>query len=165
MMATAHEVIARDGSCLYRGLDVELACEVYAAAPAGTRMHCREVWAAEDESRRRELSATHAPVPYVLTPAGYAATSSRGGRGADQGDLSAAASHAAQPPADEPIPYALTDRAAVLFVVDITDVAELRRRCPALFAHGASARRRAPGRRRRRAGDHDHDENERMDQQ
>jgi len=34
---------------------------------------------------------------------------------------------------DEPVPYALTDRASDLFVVDTTDVADLRRRCPELF--------------------------------
>jgi len=35
--------------------------------------------------------------------------------------------------ADEPVPYALTERASDLFVVDTTDVADLRRRCPELF--------------------------------
>ena len=97
-MAAVHEVIAADGSCLYRGADVELACEVYDAAPVGTRLRCRP---SADE-----------PVPYQLTAAGHAATAH-----------------------DElPIPYALTNRAAQMFVVDTANVTELRRRCPELFA-------------------------------
>jgi hypothetical protein len=135
-MAAVHEVIARDGSCLYRGRDVELACEVYDAAPAGTRLRCRRVWTAADERRRGELSTTDAPVPYGLTPAGHAVASRWASRRADQRDVSARASRdASPPPLDEPIPYALTDRAtAELFVVDTVNVAELRRRCPELFA-------------------------------
>ncbi len=74
-MADIHEVIGRDGRCLYRGLDVELACEILDAAPAGTHLHCR-----------------HAPTD----------------------DVSA------------PVPYALTERAEALFVVDTTNVSELR---------------------------------------
>jgi hypothetical protein len=132
-MAAVHEVIARDGTCLYRGRDVELACEVYEAAPAGTRLHCHRVWTAED-SRRGQLSATDAPVPYALTAAGYAATTpSR--RRADQCDASARARRdRSQPAMDEPVPYALTARAEQMFIVDTADVAELRRRCPELFA-------------------------------
>jgi hypothetical protein len=124
-MAAVHEVIARDGTCLYRGCDVELACEVYEAAPAGTRLRCHRVWTAED-SRHRELGATDAPVPFALTAAGYAATSAPSRR-ADQRDGS-------HPAVDEPVPYALTARAEQMFVVDTADVAELRRRCPELFA-------------------------------
>jgi hypothetical protein len=132
-MAAVHEVIARDGTCLYRGCDVELACEVYEAAPAGTRLHCHRVWTAE-ASRGRELNATDAPVPYALTAAGYAATTPSSRR-ADQRDASARAERdGSHLPVDEPVPYALTARAAELFVVDTTDVAELRRRCPELFA-------------------------------
>jgi hypothetical protein len=54
--------------------------------------------------RRGELAATDVPVPFALSEL------------------------------DEPVGYALTERAADLFVVDTADVAELRRRCPALFA-------------------------------
>jgi hypothetical protein len=137
-MAAVHEVIARDGTCLYRGCDVELACEVYEAAPAGTRLHCHRVWIADD-SRRRELSATDtdATVPYALTAAGHAATGQAGPsrRRADECDASARAERdGSQLSVDEPVPYALTARAAELFVVDTADVAELRRRCPELFA-------------------------------
>jgi hypothetical protein len=132
-MAAVHEVIARDGTCLYRGCDVELACEVYEAAPAGTRLHCHRAWSAED-SRRGELGAADAPVPYALTAAGYAAATSSSRR-ADPRDASARtardASHLA---VDEPVPYALTARAEQMFVVDTANVAELRRRCPELFA-------------------------------
>jgi hypothetical protein len=132
-MAAVHEVIARDGTCLYRGCDVELACEVYEAAPAGTRLHCHQAWTAEDR-RSRELSASDAPVPYLLTAAGYAA-STPSSRRADQRDASARAERdGSHVPVDEPVPYALTARAAEMFVVDTADVAELRRRCPELFA-------------------------------
>jgi hypothetical protein len=124
-MAAVHEVIARDGTCLYRGCDVELACEVYEAAPAGTRLHCHRAWTAES-SGHPELSATDAPVPYALTAAGYAATTPSSRR-ADQRDGS-------HPAVDEPVLYALTARAEQMFVVDTADVAELRRRCPELFA-------------------------------
>ena len=74
-MAAVHEVIARDGSCLYRGCDVELACEVYEAAPAGTRLRCRRDLGAGTADR--QLGATDEPVPYALTAAGYAAASTR----------------------------------------------------------------------------------------
>ena len=74
-MADIHEVIGRDGRCLYRGLDVELACEILDAAPAGTHLHCR---------------------------------------------------HATTDDVSAPVPYALTERAEALFVVDTTNVAELR---------------------------------------
>jgi hypothetical protein len=133
-MAAVHEVIARDGTCLYRGCDVELACEVYEAAPAGTRLRCHHrVWTAED-GRRRELSTTDAPVPYALTAAGHAAARPARRR-ADQRDASARDEHGSSHlPVDEPVPYALTAQAADLFVVDTADVAELRRRCPELFA-------------------------------
>jgi hypothetical protein len=132
-MAAVHEVIARDGTCLYRGCDVELACEVYEAAPAGTRLHCHRAWTAE-HGRRGDLSATDAPVPYALTAAGYAATTPASRR-ADQRDASARAEHDESHLAvDEPVPYALTARAEQMFVVDTADVAELRRRCPELFA-------------------------------
>ena len=132
-MAAVHEVIARDGTCLYRGCDVELACEVYEAAPAGTRLRCQRAWPAED-GRRRELSATDAPVPYALTAAGYAAATPSSRR-ADQRDVSAwAARDSSHVSVDEPVPYALTARAAELFVVDTANVGELRRRCPELFA-------------------------------
>jgi hypothetical protein len=135
-MAAVHEVIARDGTCLYRGCDVELACEVYEAAPAGTRLHCHRAWTTED-SRRRELSATDAPVPYALTAAGYAASTptASASRRADQRDASARAERdSSHLPVDAPVPYALTARAAEMFVVDTANVAELRRRCPQLFA-------------------------------
>ncbi len=111
MTAAVHEVIACDGTCLYRGHDVELACEVYGAAPAGTRLRCREGHATEDDERRDEAAALDAPVPYALTMSGFAAAAS----------------------VDEPVPFALTERAADLFVVDTTDIVDLRRRCPDLF--------------------------------
>ena len=124
-MAAVHEVIARDGSCLYRGCDVELACEVYEAAPAGTRLHCRRDMSAATGDRQR--SATDEPVPYVLTAAGYAAAATR--------EVSSrASSDSSRLPMDEPVPYALTARADAVFVVDTANVAELRRRCPELFA-------------------------------
>jgi hypothetical protein len=132
-MAAVHEVIARDGTCLYRGCDVELACEVYEAAPAGTRLHCHRALTAEG-SGRGELSATDAPVPYALTAAGYAAAA-LSSRRADRRDASArAARDSSHLSVDEPVPYALTARAEQMFVVDTADVAELRRRCPELFA-------------------------------
>jgi hypothetical protein len=57
--------------------------------------------------RRGELAATDGPVPFVLSEL------------------------------DEPVGYELTEAgwsAAGMFVVDTADVAELRRRCPVLFA-------------------------------
>ncbi|HEY3718405.1 MAG TPA: hypothetical protein VGL39_28105 [Jatrophihabitantaceae bacterium] len=132
-MAAVHEVIARDGTCLYRGRDIELACEIYSTAPAGTRLRCRRVWTAGDTCRG-ELSATDVPVPYRLTAAGYAATSTSSSRRADPGDASARAPRdGSRPGTDEPVPYALTARAAEMFVVDTANVTELRRRCPELF--------------------------------
>jgi hypothetical protein len=104
-MATVHEVVAQDGTCLYRGRDVELACELYAAAPAGSHLLRRQIWTADDEVGHG-ASATDAPIPYALTVAGYAATRRA----------------------------STVDASADLFVVDTTDVGELRRRCPELFA-------------------------------
>ncbi len=112
MIAAIHEVIAQDGTCLYRGSDVELACEVYGAAPAEARLLCRQLCIADDRRRQDEAAAMDLPVPYALTMAGYAAAA----------------------PVDAQVPYALTERAAELFVVDTTDVSDLRRRCPDLFA-------------------------------
>lgn len=128
-MATVHEVIDRDGACLYRGRDVELACEVYDAAPTGSRLLRRQVWTAEDEIGHEE-SATDVPIPYSLTLAGYAAT-----RRASTSDTSARAYRDRfADPVDASVLYALTDDgSADLFVVDTTDVAELHRRCPELF--------------------------------
>jgi hypothetical protein len=127
-MATVHEVVDRDGACMYRGRDVELACEVYDAAPAGSRLLSRQVWTAEDEIGY-EKSAPNAPIPYSLTLAGYAAS-----RRASTSDASARACRDRfADPVDASVPYALTDGSADLFVVDTTDVVELRRRCPELF--------------------------------
>ena len=127
-MATVHEVFDRDGACLYRGRDVELACEVYDAAPAGSRLLRRHVWTAEDEIGRVE-SATDAPIPYTLTLAGYAAT-----RRASTVDASARTYRDTfAGPGDASMPYALVDGSVDLFVVDTSDVGELRRRCPELF--------------------------------
>jgi hypothetical protein len=102
-MTAVHEVISASGECLYRGWDVELACEIYEASPAGTRLHCRQEAPAPrltlpgpDEPIRYRLSEIDESVPYALTAAGYAASD--------------------------------------LFVVDTTDVASLRRRCPELFS-------------------------------
>ncbi len=72
-MVAVHEVIAASGECLYRGCDVELACEVYEASPAGTRLRCRRE-AADDKPIPYRLPTLDEPVPYALTPAGYAAT-------------------------------------------------------------------------------------------
>src|SRR5262249_19279574 len=120
VMAAVHEVIARDGTCLYRGADVELACEVYTAAPDGARLRCRADRAAA-VTCLGQASAADSPVPYALTAAGYAVTSSvRPRRRANQREA--------------PVPYLLTERAADLFVVDTANVPELRRRCPELFA-------------------------------
>lgn len=77
-MTTVHEVIARNGECLYRGCDVEMACEIYDAAPTGARLICRRVELdvrPDDEPIAYCLPAIDEPVPYTLTPAGYAATS------------------------------------------------------------------------------------------
>jgi hypothetical protein len=122
-MNAVHEVIAASGECLYRGCDVELACEVYEASPAGTRLVCRRGTA--PAPRRSEPAATSMvdePIPSRLSAI------------------------------DESVPYALTKAgyaAADMFVVDTTNVAELRRRCPALFTRGdraSSADRRWPAR-------------------
>jgi hypothetical protein len=84
-MAAVHEVVARDGTCLYRGCDVELACEVYGAAPAETRLLCPRAWTAADERHREQPTATtDVPVPYALTMAGYAATAHVVSRPVDQ---------------------------------------------------------------------------------
>lgn len=127
-MATVHEVVAQDGTCLYRGRDVELACEVYEAAPAGSRLLRRQVWTAEDEVRHPE-SATDAPIPYTLTLVGYAAT-----RRASTVDASPRAYRDTFAELrDVSVPYVPAAGSADLFVVDTTDVGELRRRCPELF--------------------------------
>jgi len=119
-MSAVHEVLAASGECLYRGRDVELACEIYEASPAGTRLRCHreapstpriELHTSEDEPIAYRLPVVDEPVPYALTEAGYAATD--------------------------------------MFVVDTANVAELRRRCPALFARPSatgSADRRPRGR-------------------
>jgi hypothetical protein len=114
-MATVHEVVARDGTCLYRGRDVELACEIYDAAPAGSHLLRRQVWTADDEIGHG-ASAPDAPIPYTLTLAGYAAT--RRASTSDASDRAYSGTFAGS---------------ADLFVVDTTDVSELRRRCPELF--------------------------------
>jgi len=112
-MTAVHEVVTQDGTCLYRGRDVELACELYNAAPAGSHLLRRQVWTADDEIGHG-ASAPDAPIPYTLTVAGYAAT-----RRASTSDAS--------------VPYVPAAGSADLFVVDTTDVVELRRRCPELF--------------------------------
>jgi hypothetical protein len=114
-MGAVHEVTDPDGQCLYRGLDVNLACEIYERAPAGSRLSWHRV--GEPATRRRVHLAPSAdePVPYELTSAGRAATD------------------------DEsvywltPQGYAASMRSA-MFVVDTADVDDLRRRCPELFA-------------------------------
>ena len=105
LMTAVHEVVARSGECLYRGADVELACEIYESSPVGTRMVCHRGEPALAEWPLDE------PIPFRL------------------------------PAVDEAISYALTaaGEAAALFVVDTTDVAALRQRCPALFT-GRSSR-------------------------
>lgn len=113
-MAAVHEVIGRDGICLYRGTDIELACELYAATAPGTRLRSRSVWLATDEPPQD--SAADEPGPYSLTRPGQTSTS-----------------HCPSVPADQPVPYALAARSAHLFVVDTANVADLRRRCPELF--------------------------------
>jgi hypothetical protein len=111
-MTGVHEVIAVSGECLYRGCDVELACEVYEASPAGTRLVCRrdpagrrsepDAMSAADQPIPYRPSAIDESVPYALTKVGYAA--------------------------------------ADMFVVDTTNVAELGRRCPELFTRADTAR-------------------------
>lgn len=128
-MTAVHEVIARDGTCLYRGVDVELACEVYDAALPGAYLLCRQVWTAEDARRYAERLAD-APIPYVLTVGGYAAT--RRPSTNDASDPSVR--DASVDLLDASTPHAVPDSTADLFVVDTTNVVELRRRCPALFA-------------------------------
>jgi hypothetical protein len=112
-MTAVHEVVAVSGECLYRGCDVELACEVYEASPAGTRLVCRRDPAPAGQRPDPEaMSVADEPIPYRLSAI------------------------------DESAPYALTkagDAAADVFVVDTTNVAELRRRCPALFARADTA--------------------------
>jgi hypothetical protein len=118
-MTAIHEVIATSGECLYRGCDVELACEIYEASPAGTRLRCRD----GAPSPRRSESGLDAPIPYRLSEV------------------------------DDSVPYALTAAgyaASDLFVVDTTDVASLRRRCPELFSRETSTTR-AGGRPRGRS--------------
>jgi hypothetical protein len=128
-MATVHEVVDQDGTCLYRGRDVELACEVYGAAPAGSRLLRRQVWTAEDETAGHSASTPDAPIPYTLTLAGYAAT-----RRASTVDASARAYRDTfAEMVDVSVPYVLPAGSVDLFVVDTTDVGELRRRCPELF--------------------------------
>ena len=115
-MSAVHEVTSPDGECLYRGLDVDLACEVYEKAPAGSHMSWHRL--GTPDIRRRVRLAPHddEPVPYALTGQGYDATSD-----------------------DSPVywltpkGYADSVRATGMFVVDTTDVADLRRRCPELF--------------------------------
>jgi len=119
-MTAVHEVISASGKCLYRRCDVELACEIYEASPAGTRLRCRHetpaprrTQPAPDEPIRYRLSAVDESVPYALTAAGYAASD--------------------------------------LFVVDTTDVASLRRRCPELFIRETRTARASGARRRGRS--------------
>jgi hypothetical protein len=115
-MTPVHEVLAASGECLYRGCDVELACEVYEASPAGTRLVCRRDPVAPAR-RRPELDAVSVadePIPYRLSEI------------------------------DESVPYALTEAGSAvtdMFVVDTTDVASLRRRCPELFRREPSTTR------------------------
>jgi hypothetical protein len=75
-MTAVHEVIARSGECLYRGCDVELACEIYEASPVGTRLVCRRgepATVSVDEPIPFRLPAIDEPVPYALTADGEAA--------------------------------------------------------------------------------------------
>jgi len=123
LMTAVHEVIAVSGECLYRGRDVELACEVYEASPAGTRLVCRHDPAPAGQRPDPDaMSVADEPIPYRLSAI------------------------------DESVPYALSKAgyaAADMFVVDTTNVAELRRRCPALFTRAdtaSSADRRRPAR-------------------
>jgi hypothetical protein len=72
-----HEVLSRTGECLYRGRDVEMACEIYGAAPAGTRLVCmgaESTACTNDEPIPYALPEVDEAVPYALTPAGYAAS-------------------------------------------------------------------------------------------
>jgi hypothetical protein len=61
-MTAVHEVIGASGECLYRGCDVELACEIYEASPAGTRLHCRQDAPASQPDPDK-------PIPYRLSGA------------------------------------------------------------------------------------------------
>jgi hypothetical protein len=107
-----YEVLAASGACLYRGADVELACAVFDAEP-GPGIRFRRL---EGGRWRRVQMAPTAAAPvadaevddeatYWLTPAGYAATERAAAIGT-----------------------------AGMFVVDTTDIADLARRCPELFA-------------------------------
>jgi hypothetical protein len=80
-MTAVHEVISASGECLYRGRDVELACEIYEASPAGTRLRCRHeapsarrTRPGQDEPIPYRLSAIDESVPYALTAGGHAAS-------------------------------------------------------------------------------------------
>lgn len=114
-MSAVHEVTGPDGECLYRGLDVDLACEVYEKAPAGSHMSWHRLGAPDSRRRVRLAPRDDEPVPYTLTAQGYAATS-------DESVYWLTAQG-----------YAESVRAAGMFVVDTTDVADLRRRCPEVF--------------------------------
>jgi hypothetical protein len=111
-----YEVLAASGACLYRGVDVELACAVFdAEAGPGVRFRrlqggrWRRVQMAPSSVGPVADAEVDDATTYWLTPAGYAATE----RAAD---------------------HAATEPAAGMFVVDTADVADLQRRCPELFA-------------------------------
>jgi hypothetical protein len=111
-----YEVLAASGGCLYRGVDVELACAVFDAEPGpGVRFRrleggrWRRVQMAPTTTEPAADAEVDDETTYWLTPAGYAATER------------AATMDAAE-------------LAAGMFVVDTADVADLARRCPELFA-------------------------------
>jgi hypothetical protein len=118
--APAHEVTGPDGRCLYRGQDVELACEVYEDAPAGSRLSYHRNEGTTPARRRKVIHAPvdDEPVPYWLTALGYEASQD------DEDRYWLTAKGYAEAQAD-------------LFVVDTTDVDDLRSRCPELFARRA----------------------------
>lgn len=115
--APVHEVTTPDGRCLYRGSDAEAATAVYGRAGHGARLSWHRNEGAAPTRRRKVIPAPvdEEPVPYWLTALGYEA-----------------------PSADEER-YWLTAKgyaASQVFVVDTTDVDDLRERCPELFARG-----------------------------
>lgn len=116
--ALVHEVRSASGRLLYRGTDAEAATAAYERAGHGARLS----WHRDRQPvRRRKVipaPVDDEPVPYWLTALGYEATT-----------------------ADEDR-YWLTAKgyaASQMFVVDTTDVDDLRERCPELFARGGTS--------------------------
>jgi len=111
-----HEVRSATGRLLYAGPDAEAASVVYERAGHGARLSWHRNEGTGPVRRRKVIPAPvdDEPVPYWLTALGYDATQ------------------------DWPA-YWLTAQAYAeshgdMFVVDTTDVDDLRSRCPELFA-------------------------------